>query len=71
MKLSEWLEQEGLTLRAAEKRFRRKLTFGAIAHLANGTRNPEWETLLLILHTTKGQVTPNDFVKKWPKGAKA
>ena len=73
MTLSELLKQEGLSLRAAEKRFRRRLTYGAIGLLANGDRNPEWATLLLILRVTKGAVTPNDFLraKDWPKEKRA
>lgn len=73
MTLSDWLEREGLTLRAAEKRFGGRMTFSAIGALANGTRNPQWDSLLLILKVTKGAVTPNDFVPKgkWPREARA
>jgi hypothetical protein len=70
MKFSEWLTKEDLTYRAAEKRSKGKLTDAAIWRLANGTRSPSWASLMVILTMTKGEVTPNDFVQRWPGGAK-
>jgi hypothetical protein len=59
MKLSHWLDREGLKPADFAPRIRRSSE--AVRRYAAGERIPDRETMPLIVAETRGEVTPNDF----------
>ena len=44
------------------------LSPAGLYRVRDGSRMPSWPTMEKLLKASKGRVTPNSFVRKWPKG---
>lgn len=59
MKLKDWLLKEGLSPTDYARQL--KWPQATIARYVNGDRIPEPPNMAVIVETTRGEVTPNDF----------
>lgn len=67
MKIQEYLEAHGITLRDAEERIKEKFGNGpshsTLAAIANGGSEPKLELALMIVAWSDGEITPEDLVQ--------
>ncbi|AJR24541.1 helix-turn-helix domain-containing protein [Sphingobium sp. YBL2] len=65
MTLKEWLASKRMSVSRFAEMIERSPE--AVRRYVNGDRIPDRETMPLIVQTTKGKVTPNDFFGVGPK----